>query len=301
MKRKTTVIINGKRNHNVKRKLIISTILMIILIVILSYIISTIRINQKFADDVNEFYKLNSKTIFSIDKMYMYSSANAIENKETRPVWNLNLYQYTDIAIYINNRSKDKLDYENSIKEIYIDNIKYGEVKKGEQSLFFKDVREFGKSIFSDVELEEGVENINTNEYVVKNVENKKIKDKLEYQVLNDGDADYSKPQIYADCSNPITLEYVNNNIKTNEILSDITSDVKYDGNLLRKCGVILSDIECTITFNITIINFYNQKFVANVYVEIPLEDTITGETIYDGKFVKRLENTNLIRFFRVE
>ena len=301
MKRKTTVIINGKRNHNVKRRLIISTILMIILIVILSYIISTIRINQKFADDVNEFYKLNSKTIFSIDKMYMYSSANAIENKETRPVWNLNLYQYTDIAIYINNRSKDKLDYENSIKEIYIDNIKYGEVKKGEQSLFFKDVREFGKSIFSDVELEEGVENINTNEYVVKNVENKKIKDKLEYQVLNDGDADYSKPQIYADCSNPITLEYVNNNIKTNEILSDITSDVKYDGNLLRKCGVILSDIECTITFNITIINFYNQKFVANVYVEIPLEDTITGETIYDGKFVKRLENTNLIRFFRVE
>ena len=274
---------------------------MIILIVILSYIISTIRINQKFADDVNEFYKLNSKTIFSIDKMYMYSSANAIENKETRPVWNLNLYQYTDIAIYINNRSKDKLDYENSIKEIYIDNIKYGEVKKGEQSLFFKDVREFGKSIFSDVELEEGVENINTNEYVVKNVENKKIKDKLEYQVLNDGDADYSKSQIYADCSNPITLEYVNNNIKTNEILSDITSDVKYDGNLLRKCGVILSDIECTITFNITIINFYNQKFVANVYVEIPLEDTITGETIYDGKFVKRLENTNLIRFFRVE
>lgn len=40
------------------------------------------------------------------------------------------------------------------------------------------------------------------------------IQDKLEYKVLNDGDMDYSKPQIYADASNPIILEYANRNIK---------------------------------------------------------------------------------------
>lgn len=304
MKQKTTIIINGKRRRNVKKQLISTTILMIALIVLLSYIISTIRINKIFAEQVNEFYKLNSKTIFSIDKMFLYSSANATENIETRPVWNLNIYQYTDIAIYINNNSKEKLDYENSIKEMYIDNVKFGEVKKGEQSLYFKDASEFGKSIYSGISINSNDENINKedrNKYITDKVEYLKIKDKLEYQILNDGDIDYSKPQIYTDCSNPIILEYVNNNIKTNQILSDITTDVKYDGELLRKSGVILSDIACTISFNITIINYYNQKFVANVYIEIPLEDTITGEKIYDGKFVRRLQNTNLIRFFRIE
>jgi hypothetical protein len=55
------------------------------------------------------------------------------------------------------------------------------------------------------------------------------------------------------------------------------------------------------VSFNINIINNYDQKFVANVYIDIPLEDTTTGDNIYKGKFVKKLENTNLIRFFRLE
>ena len=54
-------------------------------------------------------------------------------------------------------------------------------------------------------------------------------------------------------------------------------------------------------SFNITLTNYYNQKFVANVYIDIPLEDTTTGDNIYKGKFVKVLENTNLIKFFRME
>ena len=95
--------------------------------------------------------------------------------------------------------------------------------------------------------------------------------------------------------------EYVNNNIKENQIISDINKEIKFDGTLLRTSGVLLKDIKSTISFNITIVNYYNQKFVANVYIDIPLEDNITGETIYNGKFVKKLDNTNLIRFFRIE
>ena len=62
-----------------------------------------------------------------------------------------------------------------------------------------------------------------------------------------------------------------------------------------------MDNIKCNLAFDIIIINNYDQKFIANVYIDIPLEDTETGSSIYEGKFVKKLENTNLIRFFRVK
>ena len=36
-----------------------------------------------------------------------------------------------------------------------------------------------------------------------------------------------------------------------------------------------------------------------NIY--IPIENTINNTTVYDGKLEKILENTNLIRFFRIK
>lgn len=292
MKNKTTVVVNGNSSVNVRNKFFALIFLIIITVFLATHTTRTIIINNKFADEVNEFYKLNSKTVFSIDKIYMYSSASATENKVNRPVWNLNLFEYTDIAIYINSKSNDSLSNENTIKSLYIDNIKFGSPKLGEQDLYFKDINDFGKSIIK--KNEESVDTKTT-------IKTEAIKDKLEFSILNDGDIDYSNPQLYADTSNPISLEYVNTNIKKNQIVSDISSDVIYDGSLLRKCGVVLSDISSYVSFNINIVNNYNQKFVANVYIEIPLEDTVTGDSIYNGRFVKKIEGTNLIKFFRIK
>ena len=280
MNKKTTVVVNGKKRSNTREKLIAITVLIIVFIIMLVYTILSVVTNEKFAKEINEFAKLNAKTVFSIDNIYMYSSANADRNNEDRAMWNLNVHQFTDIAIYINNRSEQELNYENSIKEIYIDNVRFSGLELGTPSLHFENVENFGKLSGTD---------------------DNKITDKLEYTVLNDGDVDYSKPQLYADCSNPIVLEYTNKDIKKNEIISDISSGLKFDGELLRKTGVFLSTIKCNVAFDITIINNYNQKFIANVYLDIPLEDSQTGDTIYNGKIVKKLENTNLIRFFRLE
>ena len=279
MKKTTTVIVNGKKESNTRTKLIVVTLLVLVLIGMIMYTITRFITSNKFAESINEFWKLNSNTIFSIDNIYMYSSADADNNAEDRAIWNLNVHQYTDIAIYINNRSEEELDYGNSIKEMYIDNVKFSNLKNGTPSLAFKDIQDFGK--FTDVE-----ENI--------------INDKIEYKILNDGDIDYSKPQMYADCSNPIILEYANKNIKENEIISDIDTDLIFNGELLRRTGVFLDDIKCTISFNINIINNYEQKFIANVYLNIPLEDTQTGETIYNGKKIKKIQTPNYIKFFRI-
>ncbi len=280
MRKKTTVILNGKKRYNTKSKLIIITVLVIILIMMIVYTIITFTSSNKFAEEINEFSKLNSRTIFSIDKIYMYSSADAENNKENRAIWNINVHQYTDIALYINNRSDEGLSYENSIKKMYIDNVRFSGLEEGNPALAFENIQNFGK--FSNIE-----ENI--------------IKDTLDYTVLNDGDLDYTKPQIYADCSNPILLEYSNKNIRENKIISDIDTSLIYNGELLRRTGVFLDSIKCIVAFDITIINNYNQKFIANVYLDIPLEDTQTGETIYNGKQVKKIENTNQIKFFRIE
>ena len=286
-KEDNTVVVKSKRKMKAKTKLILCIILIIFQVLQYRNIAVTRIANSNLAKETEEFYLSNAKTVFSIDKIYMYSSANAIKNEVTRPIWNLNIYQFTDIAIYINNNSEDELTPENSIKSLYIDNVKINQAKKGEQFLYYKQLPDFGKSIYSNLDKRE-------------DADAEKITDKFEFSILNDGDIDYSKKQIYADCSTPISLEYVNN-IVDNKIISDIENEVKYDGSILKRSGIVLSDLKNSISFRINLTNNYNQKFIANVYVEIPLEDSVTGDNIYSGKFEKTIEDKNYIKFYRVK
>ena len=268
-----------KFKNQTRTKLGIIAVLSVVIMIILNYMISVNVVSKMFAEEVNDFYKLNAQTIFTIDKIYLYSSAGANKNDTKRPIWDLDLCQYTDIAIYINNDSEhDGVNYTNSIKEMYIDNIKYTGPNMGNPELYFKDITEFGKF------------NI---------VDKNKVNDRLDYSIKNDGDLDYSSPEIYADCSNPITLEYVNNSIKKNHIISDISQELTFDGTLLRRAEIVLGNLICGVSFNIHIINFYNQHFIANVYIEIPLNDEVNSVSIYDGSIEKEIKNMN-IKFFRI-
>lgn len=289
MNKKNVVVVNGNKLEKIRTKFVIVIVLVVLIVFLLYNFLLITYINKKFSEEVSEFYKFNANTVFSIDKIYMYSSAGATENAEKRAIWNLNLYQYTDIAIYINNRSNEELSNENSIKELYIDNIKFGNPQEGTPNLYFKNINEFGKSI------------IKSDEESEKSEATKSITDRLDYTIVNDGEIDYSNPQIYADCSNPITLEYINQDIKKNQIISDISENLTYNGNLLRQSGIILSTISNYVSFNVHITNQYDQKFVANVYIDIPLEDNVTGDTIYDGKFTKTIEKNNYCKFYRTE
>ena len=270
----------------------------------LNYTISVRLMNKRLDEEIGNIYKLNSKTVFSIDKIVLYSSANAIENTEKRAVWNINPYQFTDIAIYINNRKDEYFDYENTIKEMYIDNVKFSGPELGFPNLYYKNADDFGKSIYTVTEAsltnEEANGEESLQERILEKTEEYKITDKLNFKVLNDGELDYSTPETYTDCSHPITLEYVNN-IKENHIISDINSDITFNGTLLRKSGVILSEIANSVSFRITLVNNYDQVFIANVYFEIPLEDTITGDTIYNGSFTKTIEGKNRFKFLRTK
>ena len=281
MKKKSLIIDEKSRKRNkLIAKLIVTLILVVLCTVTIIDIITIYKINDSFSDSIDEIARLNSKTVFSIDRIYLYSSADATSNETTKPVWDLNIFQFTDIALYINNRADEGVTYENTIKELTIDNVKFNNIQSGTPALYYKNVNDFAK---------------------LTNSEENKIGDSLEFNIINSGEADYSTPVIYSNCQNPITLEYVNTGMKENTVISDISTPLTYDGSLLRKSGILISQMECTLSFRITIINNYNQKYVATVYIDIPLEDSLNNTSIYDGKIIRNLENTNLVKFVRVE
>lgn len=287
MKKKTLIIeddiqnkVKERKKRNIPVKLIITIVLLILCTVNIVYILKIYYANKEFAENVSELSKLNARTIFSIDRMYLYSSADATSKETTKPIWDLDIYQFTDIALYINNRDEEGITYENTIKSLTIDDIKFNNLKSGNPKLYYKNVNEFAKLEIKD--------------------ENE-IKENLSFNIINSGDADYSNPVLYSNCQNPITLEYVNSNMKEETKISDITTPLTYDGSLLKKGGILLSQMKCTISFKITIINYYNQKFISTVYIDIPLEDTLNNTSIYDGKMIKNIENTNMFKFIRVE
>ena len=276
------VVIGGsKKRYNIKEKIYWIIALSLAIVMFGVFTMHTNHVNQVFAEEVDAFSKLNAKTVFSIDKIYLYSSASGEAPAENNNVsWNLNLFQYTDIAIYINNNSDTIFDYSNSIKELKISNVQFKDLKTGKPALYFKSINNFAKYV------------PNSSDY--------KIEKEFNYEVLNDGELDYATPKVYADVSNPITLEYLNTDIK-NASYTDVTEELTYDGSLLRKSSVNLNDIACTLIFNITIINNYNQEFVSTVSLKIPLEDDFTGNSIYDGKIVKTIEDNTTYRFFRTK
>lgn len=282
MKKKTLII--EDKNAEYRKKLYIKLAITIVLIILcIMLITSTIRVyivNKEFANNMSEIAKLNSKTVFSIDRIYLYSSADAKSKETNKPIWDLDIYQYTDIALFINNRDNEGISYENTIKDLTIDNVKFNGLEAGNPKLYYKNVNDFAK-----------LDIANENE----------IKDSMQFNVINSGDADYTKPTIYSNCQNPITLEYVNFNMKEETKISDISTPLTYDGSLLKKAGISLSTIKCTLSFRVTIVNNYNQKYVATVYIDIPIEDSFSNTNIYDGKIIKNIENTNIVKFVRVE
>lgn len=280
MKKKTLIIDENKKQSNIPVKLIVTIALIILCIVMIVYTVKIYVVNEKFADSVSEIARLNSKTVFSIDRIYLYSSADANSNETNKPIWDLDIFQFTDIALYINNRDESGVTYENTIKTLTIDNVKFNGLETGNPKLYYKNVNDFAKL------------DIN---------EENEIKVSKEFNIVNSGDADYTKPVLYSNCQNPITLEYVNSEMKENTTISDISQPLTYDGSLLQKSGISLNSIKCNLSFRVTIVNNYNQKFVATVYIDIPLEDSFTNESIYNGSIVKNMENTNIVKFIRVE
>lgn len=299
------------------KKISIFLILAILLFILIKVNYNDARKKVSLGNTISDITTLTSKSNFSIDKIYLYSSANAINNTTKKSIWDLNVYQYTDIALYLSSNSSN--EKQNTIKELYIDNVKFDSINTGTPNLYYKNLFDFGrfdlikKNVISDrlnykvlppVEISEGdKDNLNTNTSTNElneisdtsvNISNEVLENSLnntintEVPIVGAEVIDYAKPEIYSDCSVPITLEYTNL-IKSNYLVSTIEKPIIYDGSLLKRAGIDLTSIACDLSFKVHIKNNLDESYVANVKLSIPLKDDIASSTIYTGSFTKEI------------
>ena len=109
-----------------KITLTIITFVLFIIVIILAYMLfNKYVLKNNFEENILSFAEKNNETIFTINKITFFSSCDA-KNK-TSSITNFtveNLYQYTDIAIFINSQSEEKT-LKNTLKKVTIDNIKF--------------------------------------------------------------------------------------------------------------------------------------------------------------------------------
>lgn len=261
-----------------KRILSIIFIILVFVLVLLTYIVyGNFFRNLEFTNRMLAIKEKNSKQIFSINQIVFFSSCNANITVNSNSTTNINdLYQFTDIAIFLNN-DETNLTLENTLKSLSIENIKFVNTPSiGSPNLYYKSIDNFTRNVY----LEENL-----------------IKDSINFNITSEDVADFSTPVLFNNCANPIFLCYVNSNIKDSYTLSQIDNSITYDGTLLKKCNIFLDALSCSISFDIFIENNLGQKFKCPVYLEIPLKDD--HSSIYNGCYVFK-QSTNLI-FYRYE
>lgn len=251
-----------------KKSVIYTSIIAIFILLIIVIFVIYRNVSSNKSNIPSDYAEYNRSTIFEVNNIYMYSSADATSNNTNKALWNLNLHQFTDISISLK-ISPTKNTSESSIKKLYITNVKISDSIKGNPNLYYKDIREFGK--------------------LSKNDDNK-IDNRLDYEILDpESQIDYSKPQFKSDASMPITLTYINNDFKENAIVADISEPLTYDGSLLKKSTTLLTDLKGTVSFTLNIINNQDTKFICDL--ELPIELENDSSTIYDGNYVQQIND----------
>ena len=256
--------------------LTIITILLFFVVIFLAFlVIQKYILKKNFENDMLSFANKNQSTIFTVDSITLFSSADAGYKTNTANNFTIqNLYQYTDIAVFIKNTAEEDT-LENTLKKVTIENIQFTNTPNlGEPKLYFKGINNFAKS---DI------------------VEDNLITDSFEFTISSSDEADLNTPTLYNNLANPLTFSYVNSNIKSDYTITDISSPITYDGSLLQKCNVNLEDIQCSLSFDILITNNLDQDFKTTVSIDIPL--TSEDSSILDGNLT--VKNDTTYQFYR--
>ena len=236
-----------------------------IIIIIVSYIkiIHNHFEKVRYANNVIEIAQKNENTIFSVEKVYVCSSANAVGTTSTQNNGQFNIYQYTDMAVFINNnQEKFGLTNENTVKELYIDNIDLQVNKNmGSQSLKYTNLKKIGSR---------------------ETVRDFTKKDRIDFNIVYTNKenemANYDDNVFYTDCSNPISLKYVND-LGTNYSVDEGNS-VKFDGSILKDAGIAIEDINARVKFKINIVNNNDEYFSCWINLDMPLNEIYNGTSI---------------------
>jgi hypothetical protein len=210
-------------------------------------------------------YNFESSSPFSINKIVYFSGANCTSNINNNSSFTISdLYQYTDIAIFINNGSDNGYTAENTLKGVEISDVSYYLAPSvGTPSLYYKNINDFTNNNYD---------------------ENNLIESNLNFNISSEDEIDYSTPTLFNNCANPITICYVNSDLKDDYTLTDNISNISYNGSLLKSCNITLNSIACKLSFVISITNNLDEVYRCPLILTIPL--STESSTIYDGNLI---------------
>ena len=265
---------------------------LIIIIALSLFIVPNWLGRNKFTDELDRF--ANKSSVFSLSKIYCYSSASGINNTEGKAMWDVNVSQYTDVALglSINNVNNDLTNIlgdsdlqvvdtspKYSISKIYIDNISFSNNNTGALSLSYIPILNFG--LISNEELTNPAEQ----------------QSKIDFNIVDDKEILLNnivrEPSIDKNLILPITLRYLSSNIKTNHTITNIEEKLAFDGSILKRASIPLSSIKNEVTFTIHIVTNSNEEYMYPVHLQIPLQNEDNSKNIYDGSYSQELEFNN--------
>lgn len=225
----------------------------IVLVLYNVFVFSGLNKKNEFTSQMLEIASENENPIFNIQKITTYSSADAFNEEDNRSLQNMSISQFSDLAIYLDNSlSSSDLTAENTVSELYIDNIKISaNSDKGTKILNYKNPLDF--TTYKDLD----------------------STDRINFKIIRTNEqnenTNYDEPTFYTDCSNPITLGFLNKNILTDYSASSDANSVSFNGKVLQEAGVSLDDVNYSLSFTIHIVNNVGQKFAYNMKLDVNL------------------------------
>lgn len=264
---------------------IIIPILIVVAILVLVYvdnkfIFQRIAKEKNFEKESIEIYEKNKEPIFRVSKVIKYSSAEAMDNSENQNLQDVNIHQYSDVAIYIDNLS-EKITKKNTIKELYLDNFKIDvDYDKGEHLLYYKNPSAISKFRMND---------------------SNRIQDTLNYNIIytnkENEESDYDTPVFYTDCSNPIVISFVNKNIVENYKVTKENGLVTFDGRMLNNVDINLEKLSPKISFKIHLKNNLDEVYSCDVSANLKLENN--EGSVKSGYIIEIADNIGYYNFYR--
>ena len=270
-----------EKGINIYIVIVINIFLLAIAIFAYNYIYQVETTKNMYTEDVEKFVEQNKEPVFNIGKIMLYSSAYAIDNSEEGKLQDIDISQYTDIVLYVDNKEEnEELTPENTISEIFIDNFKItSDSNVGEKIINYKNPEKIGKYV-------------DLNNY---------SGDGVLYRVVNtnakNDDAIYDEPVFYTDCTNPISLGFINKNVLTNCAVANTGGSISFDGSILKGANIDLNDLTAQISFTIHIKNNYNEEFVCNVTIDNVLD---TPEREIDSGYLLKAIDDHEFKFLKV-
>lgn len=261
---------------------ILAVFLVVVVFISYKYIYNRETTIRRYAEESEKFVKENQSPIFKIDKIVLYSSANTTDTSENQELKSLDISQFTDIEIYIDNKGVgSELTAENSVNTLVIDDIKISTPSyPGERIFNYKNPNDCGKYV------------------ELNNYTGDTIKFKVNINNTQNEFSNYNESVFYTDCSNPISLGYINKNIITNAAITN-TGALSLDGSVLKLANVDLDKLAVTIEFTIHLTNNYNESFMCKVKIDNELEEKAKNESIYSGYLMKIINCDNDYTFIK--